>query len=121
MADRIFIRNLRLQCIIGIFPHERKTPQDVVINVTLDCPSFSKAAASDDIQDAIDYNALTQRIVGLVEPSEFQLIETLAERIAALCLEDERVLATRVTVDKPQALERTDSVAVEVFRERGDG
>lgn len=118
MPDRIHLRNLRLRCIIGILPHERKTPQDVVINVTLDCAPFSKAAASEDIADAVDYAVLTQAIVDLVEPSEFQLIETMAEHIASLCLRDERVLAARVSIDKPEALDRADSVAVDVFRER---
>lgn len=116
--DKIYIRDLALRCIIGIFPAERENKQDVVINVELGCASFAAAAASDAIEDAVDYKAVTKRIIALVEQSDFQLIETMAERIAELVLVDPRVQVATVSVDKPGALRFARSVAVEVVRRR---
>ena len=116
--DFIHIRDLSIRCIIGIFPEERVTLQEVVLNLRLGTDAISAAARSDDIADTIDYKALKQRIRALVEASSFNLIETLADRVAALCLEDPRTLEVRVTVDKPGALRFARSVAVEVTRRR---
>jgi len=81
--DRIYIRDLALRCIIGIFPHERKNKQDILLNITLDCDPFSAAAASDDIADAVDYKSLCKKIIALIEPSEFQLILSLQPFVMA--------------------------------------
>ena len=116
--DKIHIRDLAQRCIIGIYPDERREKQDIIINVTLECDSFSRAAASDDIADAVDYKQIKKRIIKLVDASSFNLIETMAEKIAQLCLEDSRVLQAQVTVDKPGALRFARSVAVEVTRRR---
>jgi len=117
--DRIYIRDLKLRCIIGIYPDERRERQDVVINVTLET-DLAPAAASDRIEDAVDYKGLKKRIIALVEGSACQLIETLADRVAALALEDQRVRRVTVTVDKPGALRFARSVAVELTREQKD-
>jgi dihydroneopterin aldolase/D-erythro-7,8-dihydroneopterin triphosphate epimerase len=113
--DRIYIRDLTLRCIIGIYPQERREKQDVVINIILD-GDFRKAARSDDIKDAINYKTLKKHVIELVEASRFNLIETLADRIAAVCLKDKAVKRATVTVDKPGALRFARSVAVEVTR-----
>ena len=118
--DCIYIRDLTLRCIIGIFPDERVNKQDVVINVRLSCESHAAAATSDDIKDAVDYKTITKQIIDLVEASDFQLIETMAERISEICLIPEKVLEARVSVDKPHALRFARSVAVEVNRKKGD-
>lgn len=118
--DCIYIRDLSLRCIIGIFPEERNNKQDVIINATLFCNSHAEAAASDDIKDAVDYKSITKQIIDLVEPSEFQLIETMAERIADICLGHTKVLRVTVSVDKPHALRFARSVAVEINREKGN-
>lgn len=117
--DRIYIRDLALRCIIGIFPHERKNKQDILLNITLECEPFLAAAASDHIDDAVDYKSLTKKIISAIEPSEFQLIETMADRVAQLCLAHSgSVLEAVVCVDKPGALRFARSVAVEVTRRR---
>jgi len=117
--DRIYIRDLALRCIIGIFDFERDNKQDVVINVTLDCEPFTAAAASDSIEDAVDYKSLTKQIINFVEPSEFGLIETMADGIANICLgHSDKVQRATVCVDKPGALRFARSVAVEVVRSR---
>jgi FolB domain-containing protein len=117
MTDRIVIRDIALSCIIGANPSERVTKQDVVINLSLGC-DLSIAGATDRLEDTLNYRTLKAAIAALVEGSRFFLIERLADRIAALCLESERVRAVTVTVDKPGALTRARSVAVEIRRER---
>ena len=115
--DRIYIRDLQLRCIIGVFPEERREKQDVVINVTIGC-DHSQAARTDRIDFAVDYKSIKKNIISLVDGSEFFLIETLAERIATICLENPRVQTATVTVDKPGALRFAKSVAVEVTRNK---
>ena len=73
MRGRIHIRDLSVRCIIGIYPHERREKQDVIINVTLE-GDFGKAVRSDDIADAINYKDVKKRIIALVEESKFNLI-----------------------------------------------
>ena len=116
--DFIHIRDLSIRCIIGIFPEERVTLQEVVLNLRLGTDAIPAAARSDAIADTIDYKALKERILALVEASSFNLIETLADRVASLCLEDPRTLEARVTLDKPGALRFARSVAVEITRRR---
>ncbi len=89
--------------------------QEVVINITLHA-DLRKPCESDNIADTIDYKKLKQRVLALVEPSGFFLIERMAEAIAQVCLEDRRVLRCDVGVDKPGALRFARSVAVEVSR-----
>ena len=115
MMDKIYIRDLMLRCIIGIYPEERKVKQDVAINILLE-GSFAKAARTDDIEHAINYETVTKKIIKLVENSDYFLIETMAEKIAALCLEDKKIKRVTVTVDKPGALCFARSVAVEIVR-----
>ena len=116
--DRIHIRDLRLRCVVGLYEEERREKQDVVINITLET-DLRAAGRSDDIRDTVDYKSINKRVIAMVEESSSFLIEHLAERIAALCLEENRVRRVTVSVDKPGALRFTRSVAVEITRERG--
>lgn len=118
MTDRIFIRDLALRCIIGIYPEEREKIQDVIINVEMDVDSHAAAAASDNIEDAVDYKTITKQIIAHVEDSSYNLIETLAERCAGICLAPAKVRRVTVTIDKPGALRFARSVAVQVTREK---
>jgi len=115
--DRIYIRELRLRCIIGIYPEERREKQDVVLTIVLE-GDFSAAGRSDRIEDAVDYKSLKKRIIEFVEASSFNLIETLGARIADLCVEHPAVARATVTLDKPGALRFARSVAFETTRER---
>lgn len=117
VTDKIYVRDLSLRCIIGIFPEERKNRQDVVVNLVLE-GTFSKAARTDNIKHTANYKTITKQIIQLVEESEFFLIETLAERISEVCLADPRVKRATVTLDKPGALRFARSVAVEITRDR---
>lgn len=115
--DRIHIRDLSLRCIIGLYPEERKNKQDVIINIVLET-DLSSAGKSDLLSDTVDYKAIKLAILDFVENSSFQLIESLAEGIAAICLKDRRVQGATVTIDKPGALRFARSVAVEITRKR---
>ncbi len=113
--DKIYIRDLALRCIIGLYPEERTNKQDVIINVTMET-DLRAAGRSDDLNDTIDYKAIKLEILDFVENSSFNLIESLADGVAAICLVDERVTSVTVTIDKPGALRFARSVAVEVTR-----
>lgn len=113
--DRIHIRNLRLRCIIGIYPRERTEPQEVRINITLYL-DLGRPGVTDDIGDTVDYKALKKRIVEQVAASEYHLIEALAAAVATECLREARVRRVDVSVDKPGALTLAESVAVEITR-----
>ena len=102
---------------MGIYPEERTHRQDVIINVELWC-DLRKAGASDAIDDTVNYKFVKKKIVALVEASDYQLIERMADAIAGLCLEDPMVAQVQVTVDKPGALRFARSVAVEIIRTR---
>lgn len=115
--DRIYIRDLAMRCIIGIYEEERNNRQDIVLNMVL-AGDFSAAAKSDDIKDAVNYKDIKKQVIALVEGSQFFLIETLAERVASICLQHPKVQQVTVTVDKPGALRYARSVAYEITRSR---
>jgi dihydroneopterin aldolase/D-erythro-7,8-dihydroneopterin triphosphate epimerase len=115
--DRIFIRDLVLRCIIGIYPEERREKQDVVINVEMHC-DLRKAGRSDKLDDTVNYKAIKKAILKLVEESRCELIESLAENIADIALADGKVQCVVVTIDKPGALRFAKSSAVEITRMR---
>jgi FolB domain-containing protein len=115
--DEIFIRHLHTRCTIGVHPEERKQKQDVSISISL-FGDFIKACMHDDIEDTVDYSALEHSIVEMVQESSFFLVERLAERIAEVCLDYERVHKVTVTVEKPEALARARSVGITITREK---
>ena len=119
MSDQIHINDLFLRAIIGINDDEREHRQDVMINVTLDV-DCRPAAASDSIDDAVNYRSITKSIIEMVEGSRFYLVEKMADSIARLCLKDPRVERVRVRVEKPTALRFARSVGVSVTRDRSD-
>jgi dihydroneopterin aldolase/D-erythro-7,8-dihydroneopterin triphosphate epimerase len=119
MADYIEIRDLFLRTIIGINPDERVSRQDVMINVRLETDT-RPAARTDNIDDAVNYRTITKEIIDLVEKSRFHLVERMAEEIAQLCLQDERVRRALVTIEKPAALRFARSVGLTIERTRDD-
>ena len=118
MPDKIHIRDLKVQCIIGTNPHERVEEQEVCINIMMDC-DYRAACTSDSIEDTVNYKTLKDELVAFVKASDFFLIEKLAEEISSHCLARERVSRVVVSVDKPGALTGARSVAVEIERSRG--
>ena len=118
MSDRILIKDLLIRGIIGIHDWEREKKQDILINISMEA-DCRPAGLSDDFRDAVDYRAVTKKVLALVEGSSFFLVEKLAEEITRICLEDERVTMARVRVEKPGAVRFSQSVGVEVERRRG--
>jgi dihydroneopterin aldolase/D-erythro-7,8-dihydroneopterin triphosphate epimerase len=117
MADEIRIKDLQLRCIVGVYPEERHEKQDVVIKVRMET-DLDAASRSDALSDTVDYKAIKKRIVVAVEASNYQLIERLAGRVAEICLDDSRVQAVEVEVEKPAALRFARTVSVVVRRRR---
>lgn len=115
MQDLIYIKDLRLQTIIGIFGWEREVRQEVSIDLemTFDC---KRAAKTDAIEDTIDYKKITKGIIKFVEESEFQLQETLAEGIADLVKNEYKVDSLKLRVSKPGALRHAEDVGVIIHR-----
>ncbi len=113
--DTIYIRDLTARCIIGIYPVERRNKQEVILNIALR-GDFRRAAKSDRIGDAINYKTIKNDVLKLVERSRFNLVERLAERVAAVCLRARGVKEVTVTLNKPGALRFARSVAVEITR-----
>jgi len=117
VLDKIRIQDLLLRCIVGINPDERENKQDVVLNITL-FADLTKAAASDEIDDTVNYRTIKNQVIELVESSSFYLVEKLAGEIAEVCLGNDLVEAVRVSVEKPGALRFARSVGVEIMRFR---
>ena len=115
--DTILIEGLAVRCIIGVGEEERREKQDVLIDIALGHDA-RPAGRSDRLEDAVDYRAIKRRVVALAESSQYHLVEALAERIAAICLEDPRVLEAQVTVRKPSAFRTARSAGVRITRAR---
>lgn len=115
--DVIALRGLRVFGRHGVLPEERRNGQDFVVDVELSVDTRT-AAASDALADTVDYAGLANRLAAVVAGEPVDLIETLASRLADVCLEDERVISTRVTVRKPGAPipHSFEDVAVTVVR-----
>jgi dihydroneopterin aldolase len=113
--DTIFLRDLRITTIVGIWEWERRMPQ--VISIDLDMAAdIRKAAATDAIEDTLDYKAVTRRIREFVTESRFQLIETMAHRVAAIITDEFGVPWVRVSVHKPLAIRGSRDVGITVER-----
>ncbi len=113
--DTIFLRDLRIRTIVGIWEWERRMPQ--IVSIDLDMGTdIRRAARSDQIEDTLDYKAVTGRVKALVTDSGFNLIETMAERIAALIIDEFGVPWVRVAVHKPWAIRGSRDVGVVIER-----
>ena len=115
--DKIFIRDLRARCILGIFPEEREKPQEILLNIVL-WADLRNAGESDSIGDTVDYKRVRQQVLALVEASSCFLVERLAREVARVCLDAPHVARVTVTLDKPGALRLARSVAVEITRSK---
>jgi dihydroneopterin aldolase len=117
--DRVFIRELRADTVIGVYDWERDIRQTVVLDLEMEMASDNlRAAGSDQIDDALDYAAISTRVLSFIENSEFQLIETMAEEIAALIMREFHVPWLRLRLSKPGAVAQAKDVGVLI--ERGE-
>ncbi|MBK8802593.1 MAG: dihydroneopterin aldolase [Fibrobacteres bacterium] len=118
MLGTIELESLAIPCIVGIFPFERIQEQPVFASIAMDL-DFAPAAASESVDDTVDYAALAESIHALVREAKFQLIETMAEEIAKHILSAHpQVESVRVAVHKPQAVPQAKDTRVRVARSR---
>ena len=117
--DRIRLSGVRGRGFHGVFEHEKREGQPFVVDLTLGLDTRA-AAASDDLRDTVDYGSLVAAVKAAVEADPVDLIETLAQRLADVCLRDVRVEWARITVHKPDApIEATfGDVTLTITRER---
>ena len=118
-GDRIFLRGLTAECVIGFIDWERRVKQTVVVDLELpvDC---RQAAVSDDVTDTVDYKKVSKRVLAFIEASEFKLVETLAQRLALLILEEFSIEWIRLSINKPGAIRNSRDVGVSIERSRAD-
>jgi FolB domain-containing protein len=111
------IKNLKLQAIIGVNDWERREQQEIIVNIEAEFDA-SRACATDNINDAVDYSALEQDLAAKVQASRFFLLEKLADFILGIVMSDGRIIRASVEVDKPRALPSADSVSISVWAKR---
>ncbi|MFM2006205.1 MAG: hypothetical protein RLZZ09_1860 [Pseudomonadota bacterium] len=113
--DIIFLRGLQIDTVIGIYDWERKIRQTVIIDLEMGT-DIRKAAATDDIAHTLDYKTLSKRIIAFVEASEFLLVETLAEKISNIILDEFSVPWLRLTLNKKGAISGASDVGIQIER-----
>lgn len=113
--DKIFLRGLEVQAVVGIWEWERNVTQKVVIDLEM-ASDNRKAAATDRIDDTLNYKGVAKRVIGFVEASEFQLVETLTERIAEIVVKEFEIPWAKVSVSKPGAIRGSKAVGVCIER-----
>ncbi len=113
--DIIYLRDLRIETVIGVYDWERHVKQTVVVDLEM-ATDIRKAAASDDIADTLDYKSVAKRVIAFVEESEFQLVETLTERISEIVLTEFEVSWLKLSVNKQGAVRGARDVGVVIER-----
>ena len=115
--DKIFLEALEIECIIGIFDWEREQKQKVLIDFEFPA-DIRKAAATDSIEDTIDYKSISKRTIDFVSSSSYQLIETLAEKLAEMILTEFELPEITLRVSKPGAVRGSKNVGIQITRQR---
>lgn len=115
--DIVFIRDLQVDTVIGIYDWERKIRQAISLDIDM-ATDISKAANTDNIDDTLSYKSVAKRLIEFIEESEYELVEALAEKICSIIREEFNVPWVRLTLNKPGAVRGSRSVGVII--ERGD-
>lgn len=113
--DIVFINDLRIETIIGIYDWERKVKQTISLDLEM-ATDIRKSAATDAIEDTLNYKAVAKHLIAFVEDSEYLLVETLAEKIAEIVLSEFTVPWLKLTVHKPGAVRGSRDVGVIIER-----
>jgi dihydroneopterin aldolase len=114
---RVFVRDLEIVASVGVFEREKRYEQRIVVSADLYVRD-EYDGVSDRVADVVDYGKVVEAISRLAQSEHVNLLETLAERIAAQCLADHRVDHVRVRIEKPDVLESCQSVGIEIERRR---
>jgi dihydroneopterin aldolase len=117
--DKIFLRELEIEAVIGIWAWERRIRQRVSISLEM-AADIRAAAATDQVEDTLNYKAVAKRITDFVSNSSFQLVETLAERVAEIVVTEFSVASVRLTLNKTGAIRGTRNVGIEIERTPAD-
>jgi D-erythro-7,8-dihydroneopterin triphosphate epimerase len=117
MVATLFIKNLKVTCIIGADKYEREHEQEICMQLFL-WTDIANASRSDNLEDALDYRAIYDEVVRRVEHSKFYLIESLAFEVATICLQHPLTRKTRVIIEKIGALEKAESSGIELVLEK---
>jgi len=117
--DKIFLSALSVECVVGIWEWERRVKQTVIIDVEL-AADIRKAASTDHIDDTVDYKKVSKRLLAFVGDSQFQLVETLTDRIAELIITEFGVSWVKVRLNKRGAIRGARDVGIEIERRRED-
>jgi dihydroneopterin aldolase len=117
--DKIFLRELKTEAIIGIFDWERQVKQTVLIDLEISA-DVRKAAATDSIEDTLNYKRVAKRLLEYIDTTSFHLVETLAENIAMLVIEEFQVSWIKLTLNKPGAIRGSRSVGIIIERNKKD-
>ena len=113
--DIIYLKDLHIDTVVGIFDWERRTRQTVILDIEM-AADVRRAAASDRIEDTVNYKAVAKRLIAFVGESEFRLVETLAERIAAILIDEFKVPWCRLRLNKQGAVRGVRDVGVVIER-----
>jgi dihydroneopterin aldolase len=113
----VFVRDLELMALIGIYDHEKVDPQRIIVNIDLSVAE-GEGPKDDEIGHVVSYEIVVKKVEAIIAKGHINLVETLCEKIAAACLKDRRVMAARVRVEKPDIIKNARSVGVEIERVR---
>jgi dihydroneopterin aldolase len=118
-VDKIYLEDLRIEAVIGVWEWERRVRQIISLDIEM-ATDARRAAATDQIADALDYKGIAKRLANVVEGSEYRLVETLAETLARIVITEFGVSWLKLTVSKPGAIEGSRNVGVIVERSAKD-
>ncbi len=113
--DIIFLHDLKIETVIGIYDWERKIKQTVILDLEMGT-DIRKAAATDRIEDTLDYKSVAKRVIAFVEKSKYQLVETLAEKVAELVMQEFNTPWMRLTINKQGAIRGAGGIGVIIER-----
>jgi 7,8-dihydroneopterin aldolase/epimerase/oxygenase len=113
----VFVRDLEVNALLGIYDHEKVKPQRIIVNIDLSVHE-AEASTADDISHVVSYEIVVKKVEAILAEGHINLVETLCEKIASACLRDRRVAAARIRVEKPDIIPNARSVGVEIERSR---
>ena len=113
--DIIFLHGVEANCVVGVWEWEKQITQKIVVDLDMSA-NISGAAATDELEDTLNYKAVAETVIDILEASRFQLIETMAEEVAKLVMQDFAVKWIKVRINKGGAVKSVRNVGVQIER-----